>query len=195
MYKKQMTLQRIVCLFLIIASALVFIYSLGLVTDLYRGGFRAFAENYESPVVKGTQIYYDIQGFNKALTTAGLILILLAVSQYVFQNNTRRKYYIANYITVTANLAAAVYYSVWGMTNIAAFKEQFLQIDFETFAFVAPFYNAIYTESTFWFDISTYVFGILLVANALNVLNMIWKVVLMNAEKKLIKAGKEGVAA
>ena len=195
MYKKQMTLQRIVCLILIIASTLVFIYSLGLVTDLYRGGFRAFAENYESPVVKGTQIYYDIQGFNKALTAAGLILILLAVSQYVFQNNTRRKYYIANYITVTANLVAAVYYSVWGMTNIAAYKEQFLQIDFETFAFVAPFYNAVYTESTFWFDISTYVFGILLVANALNVLNMIWKVVLMSAEKKLIKEGKEGVAA
>ena len=195
MYKKQMTLQRIVCLFLIIASTLVFIYSLGLVTDLYRGGFRAFAENYESPVVKGTQIYYDIQGFNKALTAAGLILILLAVSQYVFQNNTRRKYYIANYITVTANLVAAVYYSVWGMTNIAAYKEQFLQIDFETFAFVAPFYNAVYTESTFWFEISTYVFGILLVANSLNVLNMIWKVVLMSAEKNLIKEGKEGVAA
>ena len=35
MYKRQMKLQKILCLLAIAASALVFIYSLGLMTDLY----------------------------------------------------------------------------------------------------------------------------------------------------------------
>ena len=35
MYKRQMTLQRVVCILALIASALLFVYSLGLMTDLY----------------------------------------------------------------------------------------------------------------------------------------------------------------
>ena len=35
MYKKQMSLQRIVCLLSIIASAVVFIYSLGMMRELF----------------------------------------------------------------------------------------------------------------------------------------------------------------
>ena len=49
-----------------------------------------------------------------------------------------------------------------------------------------------YTESTFWFDAGGFVFGIVLIAAVLNVLNTVWKVLLMNGEKKLVKAGKEG---
>ena len=52
----------------------------------------------------------------------------------------------------------------------------------------------LYNDSMFWFDVSSVVFGILLVATLFNVINFIWKLVLMNSEKKLVKAGKEGKA-
>ncbi len=191
MYKKQMTLQRIVCFLLLIASALVFVYSLGLMTDLYDNKLNYYAENIESPMVAGTEVYYHMQGFNQQFTKAGIVLILLAVSQFVFQNHVRRKYYIANYITVAANTVAAAAVSVWACNNIFSYKAQYLQINFEELKEYAEMFGFGYTDSLFWFDVCPYVFGFLLVIAALNVINLIWKVSLMSAEKKLLAAGKE----
>ncbi|MBQ9120378.1 MAG: hypothetical protein IJY09_10065 [Lachnospiraceae bacterium] len=135
MYKKQMTLQRIVCYALLIAAALVFVYSLGLMTDLYDSGLNYFAEDYyryqEDPanlMVLGSEVYYDMQGFNRSLTLVGIALILLAVAQFMFQNHNRRKYYIANYITVGASTIGAVTASVWALSNIFKYKAQYLKL-------------------------------------------------------------------
>ena len=202
MYKKQMTLQRIVCYAVLIAAALVFVYSLGLVTDLYENNFNYYAEEYylsdyqEDPanlLVPGSEIFYDIQQFNRDLTMAGIILILLAVTQFVFQNHNRRKYYIANYITVGVNTVAAVVASKWALDNIFIYRERYVtKVDKAQLEFWAGLLGHSWTESTFWFDASKVVFGILLVATVFNVLNTVWKIMLMNSEKKLVKAGKEG---
>lgn len=191
MYKKQMTLQRIVCYLQLIASALVFVYSLGLMTDLYDNKLNYYAENIESPMIAGTEVYYHMQGFNQQFTKVGIILILLAVSSFVFQNHARRKYYIANYITVIANTVAAVAASVWAVNNIFTYKAQYLMIDFEELKEYAEMFGFGYTDSLFWFDVCPYVFGFLLVITVFNVLNLIWKIVLMNAEKKLLAESKE----
>ena len=202
MYKKQMTLQRIVCYALLIAAALVFVYSLGLMTDLYDSGLNYFAEDYyryqEDPanlMVLGSEVYYDMQGFNRSLTLVGIALILLAVAQFMFQNHNRRKYYIANYITVGASTIGAVTASVWALSNIFKYKAQYLKLDFETLKLYAELFKFEYTDSTFWFDASVVVFALLLIVAVVNVINMFWKISLMKAEKKLIKAGKEGKAA
>lgn len=191
MYKKQMILQRVVCYLNLIAAALVFVYSLGLVTDLYDNKLDYYAENLEKPMLAGTEVYYYIQEFNQNFTVVGIILILLAASQFLFRNHIRRKYYIANYITVCANAIAGVTASVWALNNIFTYRAQYLLIDFEELKKLADMFGFSYTESTFWFDVSSYVFGFLLLITALNVFNMIWKIVLMKAEKKLIEAGKE----
>lgn len=203
MYKKQMILQRIVCYMVIIAAALVFVYSLGLVTDLYENHLNYYAESYyrngadpSTLMVKGTEVYYDIQEFNRDLTTAGIVLLLLAVSQFVFQNHNRRKYYIANYITVGANTVAAVYYSIWALSNVLSYKERYLSgVDFEALKKWNEVFKFTFSDTTFWFDASKFVFGLVLVATVLNVLNLVWKVCLMNGEKKLVATGKEGKAA
>ena len=191
MYKKQMILQRIVCYALLIAAALVFVYSLGIMTDMYASKFAYYAEDIENPKVAGTELYYYMQDFNKSFTGVGIGLILLAVSQFLFQNHARRKYYIANYITVVANTVAAVAASVWALNNIFTYRAQYLLVDFEAMKERAEVMGFEYTDSTFWFDVSTYVFGFLLVVTVLNVANLVFKVVLMNAEKKLIQEGKE----
>lgn len=191
MYKKQMILQRIVCYVMLIAAALVFVYSLGIMTDMYDSKFAYYAEDIENPMVAGTEIYYIMQDFNKSLTTAGIVLILLAVSQFLFQNHNRRKYYIANYITVGVNTIAVVGASVWALNNIFTYREMYLQVDFVKLAERAELMKFYWTDSTFWFDISKGVFGILLAATVLNVINLIFKIVVMNAEKKLIAEGKE----
>ncbi len=190
MYKKQMILQRIVCYALLIASALVFVYSLGIMTDMYDSEFAYYAENIEKPKVAGTEIYYYMQDFNKQLTTLGIVLILLAVTQFLFQNHNRRRYYIANYITVGVNAVAAVAASVWALSNIFTYRAQYLLVDFEEMAKRAEILKFNYTDSTFWFDISVVIFGFLLLVTLINIINLVLKVVLMKAEKKLIEEGK-----
>lgn len=191
MYKKQMILQRIVCYLVLGAAALVFVYSLGLMTDLYDSKLNFYAEDIENPMVAGAQIYYIMQDFNRKLTGTGIVLILLAVSQFVFQNHNRRRYYIANYITVGVNTVAGAYASVWALSNIFDYKAQYLQIDFESLKFFSEMLGFQYIESTFWFDASYVVFGLVGLGIVLNLVNLIWKVCMMASEKKLIKEGKE----
>lgn len=193
MYKKQMILQRIATLLLLGAAVLVFLYSLGLMTDLYRGlyeisKFKETNRNY----VEGAIIYRDMQPFNQEFTAASIVLILSAVALFLFRTHDRRKYYIANYITIGVNAVANVAVSIWALINVFAYKQQFLKIDFVKLKEVAFARDIYYTESTFWFDASTVVFGIVFLATAISIGNLIFKLVLMNAEKKLIAEGKEG---
>ena len=192
MYKKQMTLQRITSFILLAAAVLVFVYSLGIMTDLYDSLYLAssYKEGHRN-YVEGASIYLEMQPFNRELTTAGIILIISAVALFVFRSNDRRKYYIANYITIGVNAVANIAVSIWALINVFAYKAQFLLVDFEKLAKIAKTYKINYTESTFWFDASVVVFGFVFLATALSIVNLVWKIILMRAEKKLIEEGKE----
>lgn len=192
MYKKQMTLQRITSFLLLAAAVLVFVYSLGIMTDLYDSlylisSYKESSRNY----VEGAIIYRDMQPFNQQLTAAGIVLILSAVALFVFKSNDRRKYYIANYITIGVNAIANVAVSIWALTNVFAYKAQFLSIDWEKLAKVADTYGINYTTSTFWFDISLFVFIFVFIATAISIGNLVWKILLMRTERRLIEEGKE----
>ena len=185
-----MTLQRIVCYALLIAAALVFVYSLGLVTDLYDSLFN-YADATKKKYVEGAEIYYNIQPFNKQLTGAGIALILSAVSMFLFNTHKRRKYYVGNYVTVALNAVLNVGVSVWALINVMSYRAQYLLIDFEKLAELADRYDTKYIESTFWFDLAIPVFAVLLIVTLLSLGNLVFKVMLMKSERRLIEEGRE----
>ena len=187
-----MTLQRITSYILLGVAVLVFIYSLGIMTDLYRGLYEASKiKETNRNYIEGAIMYRDMQPFNQQLTAAGIALILTAVALFVFRTHDRRKYYIANYITIGVNAVANVAVSIWALINVFAYKELFLNIDFAKLKEYAYNRDIFYTESTFWFDISWAVFIPVFIATALSIGNLIWKIMLMRAERKLIEEGKE----
>ena len=193
MYRKQMKFQKLVCFALLAASALVFIYSLGLVTDLYDAFYFAIPNpnRLDRTDVAGARIYYDIQPFNSALTTVSIVLIILCVLVFLTNTHTRRKYYLANYISTGLIVLANIGTTVWGVNNVSKFRHQFLTtVDFEQLkAFAQKSPSTIYTESTFWFDIGYVVFGVLIIVSALAVYNLILKTKLMKEEKRIIEGG------
>ncbi len=194
MYKKQMILQHITSFLLLVAAVLVFVYSLGIITDLYDSLYLVSSyKETSSMYVEGSYVYLNMQEFNRQLTTAGIILILTAVALFVFRSHDRRKYYVANYITIAVNAVANVAVSVWALINVFKYKAEFLLVDFEKLKEISLLLpdSVTYTESTFWFDISIFVFGVVFAATLLSIINLVWKTVLMNAEKKLINEGKE----
>ncbi len=196
MYKKQMTFQRIVCFALLIASALVFVYSLGIMTDLYDALYSTIRnpKNLDRTTVTGSRVYYDMQDFNRMFTNMSIVLILVTLTLFVTNTHCRRKYYIGNFIATVLSTAANIAITVWAIPQIMAFKAQFLQINFEELKEHAEGMNTLYTESTLWFDISYAVFGILLLLSVLLIVNLVLKVILMKEEKRLIGSRKDVVA-
>ncbi len=199
MYKKQMKLQKVVCLLVLVASVIVFLYSLGIMTDLYDALYTTISapdnpDNTRRNPVAGAFLYYDMQGFNRSFLHMGIALILVSLLLYLTNTHTRRRYYIGNVVAVAANAVAGVWVAVWAHAQIAAFRAKFLEIDFAALKEFAERRNSLYTESTFWFDAHWFVFAFVILANVLLIANLIWKFSLMKQEKNLVEAGK-GAAA
>ncbi len=192
MYKKQMTLQRYLCLAMLIISAVVFIYSLGIMTDLYDSLYGTYRRG--KTTISGAEVYMDMQGFNKLFLRFSIGLILLSVLLFITNTHSRRRYYVGNYCAVGLFSAASIAFSFWAHTQIEGFKAQFLSIDFESLLKHATSRKTLYTESTFWFDIHYLVFGLLLLGTVLLIVNTFWKRKLMKEEHALIGTGKEALA-
>lgn len=193
MYKKQMLFQRIVCMAVLVASALVFVYSLGLLTDLYDSLYLTIRDpaNLEMTSVQGSRIYYDMQPFNSSLTKVGIGLILVSLVLFLMNTHSRRKYYIGNFFAVALSVVCNTAATVWAVIQISAYRAQFLQMDFEALKNHSEMWKTPYVDSTFWFDAGYAVFGILMVATALLVVNLILKLNVMKDEKRLIGSRKE----
>lgn len=204
MYKKQMTAQKVICLLSIVASALVFVYALGLMTDLYDTLYPAMTlETMAQKMVHkgwpkgepypetGFSLYYDMQPFNQQLLMVSIGLILLALLLQVTFTASRRKYYLSNYVAVVLNAAAHVAATVWLHMEITAFKAQYLAMDFQVLEWALNKLKKPFSMNTFWFDIHYAVGALCLLVSVLLVLNLVWKSSLMRAEKRLIEEGKK----
>ena len=210
MYKKQMTFQKIVCMFALVSCVLVFAYSLGLMTDIYDSLYSAFDPELFDPeldldtvpddqlgyygvYVPGADIYYDMQPFNSTFTKVGIMMIVVSLVLFVTNTHSRRKYYIGNYIAVAVVSICNIASILWLWPQIMAFKAQYLGIDFtklKEFTESPRGATARYTDSTFWFDVSYFVFGVVILAVVLLIANLVWKILLMKAEKETVGTRK-----
>ena len=196
MYKKQMIAQKVICFAAIFVSALVFLYSLGIMTDLYDSLYSTMRNpnNLTQTSVPGSIVYYNMQEFNRVFLVYSIGLILLAVLLFVTNTHTRRRYYIGNYFATGVYVAAGVALSVFAHSYIEIFKGQFLQLDFAALKEHAELWGTLYTESTFWFDAHYGVFGLVILVCVLLAANALWKASLMRQEAKLVEEGRRAEA-
>lgn len=197
MYKKQLRFQKIVCLLAIIAAAVMFVYALGMITDIHdslKSTMRNPNDRYDTKV-PGSIIYYDMQAFNNQFVNMSLVLILLSCLLFLTNTQVRRRYYIGNYVAVGIYSVAAVALSVWSHIQIEAFKVQYLTtVDFEALKAYSEMWKTYYTDSTFLLDLHYYVCGFAILVAALLVANAVWKVVMMRSEKALLEEGRKEAA-
>lgn len=193
MYKAQLTVQKIICFAAIAVSALVFLYSLGLMTDLYDSLYFTMMDpsNIDDTWVPGSQIYYHMQPFNKTLLGYSIGMILLSCLLFITSTHSRRRYYVGNAVAVAAFTVAGAALSVWSHVELEAYKAEFLKLDFDSLQFFSEMMETPYIDSTFWFDAHYAVFGLVLLVCVLLVANYCWKLGLMRAEKRLIEEGKK----
>ena len=194
MYKKQLQFQKIICLLCVIAAAIMFVYSLGVLTEIYDGLY--LATDPKKPTddgrVAGSTIYYQMQQFNTDFVTISIALILLAALLFVMNTHIRRKYYITNYISVALYSVAAIGATVWSHLQIEVYKYQYLTtVDFEALKELCEMKNKPFIQSTMMLDLHYAVAAVVLISAIALAANMIWKITLMREEEALINAGKE----
>lgn len=197
MYKKQLVFQKFACMFAVVAAAISFVYSLGIITDIYDSLYSTMMNpaDLTQTFVPGSIIYYDMQAFNKSYLNVSIGLILLACLVYLTNTHIRRKYYVGNYVAIALYAVGTLAVTVWSHLQISAFKVQYLTtVDFEALKSFAEMWNKPYIESTFFLDLHYFVAAVALLSVAALVGNAIWKAKMMKAEDALIKAGKEAAA-
>jgi len=196
MYKKQLTLQKILCLLALCASAVIFLYALGIMTDLYDTLYSTMRNpaDLTQTDVPGSIVYYNMQAFNGYFLKCSIVLLLLSCLLYVTNTHVRRRYYIGNYIAVAAYAVANFYVAFDAHSYIELFKARFLAVDFEALKAHAELWKTAYTESTFWFDAHYFVFALSLLVTVGLIVCTVWKIRLMKEEARLIAAGKEAAA-
>ena len=197
MYKKQVVFQRIVCFICLVAGALVFVYALGLLTDLFDTLYAMIPNpnNLDSSRVEGARIYYDMQPFNRTLLRCSIGMIVLACVLFITNTHSRRKYYIGNAVATALNVVAECAMAVWCHIQVSAFKAQYLTtVDFAELEKRLS-RRGTYTDSTFWFDIHYLVCGVAILAAVLLIVNYIWKKKMMQEEQKLLRSSGKAVSA
>ncbi len=196
MYKKQMIFQKIVCYMALIASALVFVCSLGFSTDMYDAFSKAVdypGTEWQEERVPGAMVYYESFEFNSAFTTVSIVLLVITLALFVTNTHSRRKYYIGNYIATGLVVAAELAVSIWCLPQIFSYKAQYQNnVDFEALEEFSKVWKTLFIgpNDTFWFDICYVVFGIVILTAVLLVLNVRFKAIVMKAEQKAIGSGK-----
>ena len=202
MYKTQMKAQKILCLLAMVMAVILFLYALGIMTDLYdslystlsirvvenkeTGGYSISAKDRQVP---GATVYTNMQAFNQVFVKYAIAYIVIAALLFVTNTGTRRRYYVSNYVAVGLFTAASIYIPIFASPYIQIFKGQFLQVDFAALKEYSETFGSHYTESTMWFDLQYVVFALMIVSALLLVACTVWKVILMKQEKKLVAEG------
>lgn len=183
-----MRFQKIVCTIDLILAAVFFVLGLGYSTNLYNLYY--FIDPTSVWYVPGSELYYTVQDFNHREVVLSIIFILLACSCFLAMNNTRRKYYITNFITSVGYSGFAIAISIYVYSNVTEHLNLFLTtVDFEKWHFWVDLMSGKlpYNDSTFWFTAGKLVALSGLIGSALCLSNMIWKIINMVREKKAIK--------
>ena len=210
MYKKQLKVQKILCILALVVAVILFLYALGIMTDLYDSLYSTLRIRVEedansetgytvtaterSGAVPGSIVYYNMQKFNQTLVKCSLVYIVLVVLLFVTNTSTRRKYYISNYISIGLVVAASLYIPIYTHPYIEIFKAQWLKVDFTALENYAALYGTLYTESTLWFDLHYFVYALMILVAVAMVAMCAWKVMLMREERKLVEEGKKVTA-
>ena len=206
MYKKQLKIQKIVCLLAVVVAVILFLYALGIMTDLYDNLYDTLRIRVEEDPTapegytvsaseriqdSGTMVYFDMQAFDKVFVNYSIIYIVLAALLFVTNTSTRRKYYISNYIAIGLFTAASIYLPILAHTYISYYKALYLQIDFAAVEEYMTSLNIAFKQSTLWFDLHYVVMVLMFLIAAAMVGICVWKIMLMRDERKLLEEGKK----
>lgn len=200
--KAQMKFQKILSLVTLILAAVVFIFAIsfftGNISDIYN-----YSSKNNGGLYKGADVFIDAgQAFVSALEIMVIVYLIVIAITYIMGNNSRRNYYITNYVATGLVVAMAAVVALYGLIMMFVLMNAFYnQVDWakmqelrDIYSWNPKFQTEVGKEPTM-FIIGIVVFLLVLVNCLAWVYNLIWKIKLMKGEKELLEKGLvKGVA-
>lgn len=202
--KSQMKFQKNLCLTLLILGALSVVYGLAYCTGVLAGfgstllvsGSRGYYAhpNFES----GGNLFLEVQSINNIIFYLGIVMLLAAVVLYITGCNTRRNYYVSNYVASIAVAAVIIIISVVLMILNGIYLGKTLDVlnDADAMANYLAIASDVankgvvnYSENISMFIIGFVLYIIDIIGAVLLILNAVWKNKLMKGEKALLEQG------
>ena len=135
-----------------------------------------------------------VQSTNDTLFVVGLIFVVISVLPLIAACQKRRNYYITNYIAIGIVLAFQLVFIIITIVSTVNVMQIYNGVDFTAAAGryetlkLAVTYGAF--SKTPWTPIFGYVLIALIAVDMVAlVLNLVWKIKLMQGEKKLLNGG------
>lgn len=186
---------------MLILAAISFVVAIGYCTGVLTG----FGSTLSSSTSKGYyansnfeaggNLYIDAQSFNDALLYLSIVLILAVVCLYITATNTRRNYYVSNYVVSIVVAVIFVAVSVYVMINNGIYLSRVYEVFADEEA-MEWYYNRATTRESMYYSKNIAMFIITYIVYALDilaavalVLNSVWKHKLMKGEKALLEQG------
>lgn len=196
--KTQMRFQKILSLVTLIIAALCLVYTVSFLT----GGMGNV--HYYVPLeggipkdnINAANFIEASQGFVDTLLIMSIVFIVVTVCLYITASNRRRNYYITNYIAVGALAAFAIAMAIFlfvGVSNVMNLFYNDIAWESGTNGGLnyADMFNANYPvdKSSTNFVLGYALGALIIVTAAVHVLNLLWKIKLMQGEKALLNGG------
>lgn len=190
--KTQMKFQKILMLVTLIVAALSFVYALSFCGGtVYQYGTLYLKTTDTERVAGARALFLTSQSYCDILITLSIIFILVVVLNYVMASQSRRNYYLTNYISIILTIVYAVVLSILLIVFVSQTFSLFLAVDKEA---AITRYERLNGEGSFKYSISNFILGyimaVIIICDAVAlVLNLIWKIKLMQGERKLLAQG------
>lgn len=216
--KIQIKFQKILFLVTLIIAAIALVYGFsfctGSITYAIESRSGMFPRPYRDDPIGADALYQFVMGkgeyngevwadggvgFNDLIVVLAVVFIVIAALQFFFATNSRRNYYLTNYISVGILVAFAVVVAIVGFWGVAHTEALFNGLDWEKYKSV---YDRIqeaikndqpvgvgwrhYSDSHAIFALGYVLYAIILVDAIVLALNTVWKYLLMKGEKNLL---------
>lgn len=117
--KTQMRVQKILMLVSLVVSALVFVYALFFLTGGLADVYRFIDAQDGTDYINCAEFVSTSQNFVSTLVAFGIVMIVLVAFMYLMACNSRRKYYITNYIAIGLFVAFALVVAIYLVVMVA----------------------------------------------------------------------------
>ena len=186
--KTQMRFQKYLILAVLIVAALSFVYALSFCGGtIYQYGTLFDKLNVKEKVEGAQALFETSQKYNDILIWLSVVFILVVVLNFVMATNKRRNYYVTNYVSIGLTVAYALAFAAALTWMILDTYSLFTAID-RDLAEAMYLGTEGFKYSTINFILGYVVVGITVISAALMIFNLVWKIKLMQGEKKLLAA-------
>lgn len=188
--KVQIRFQKVICMVMLITSAIFFVFALGLLTDMYQ----VYSAT-EIGVRMSRDIFIEMQPLNKTIVSMSIVSIVLSALLFLTHTNKRRNYYISNYINIVLLSGANVFFGIYSIINILKYKNIYFnevltdQVKEKWISKMEIYGDVLkFIDKTVWLDINIITSALIIIASLLLISNLIWKIILMKEEKSFLSS-------